>query len=147
MILQQIRKLIKKVSPIVIELFPIGRKIKISIVFTSQIYFKVTKTIRLNATHNFIKKIPNKRELSYPALCTSQQCRWYVSKEAPNGISLERRPDVSVVRLHDVLLECRDDVLRGRYDNVPSVCLYDVSNKSQMKHPTTSQWYVTKASQ
>ena len=37
------------------------------------------------------------------------------------------------------------NVWRGR--NVPSVRLFDVSNKSQMKHPTTSQWYVTKTSQ
>ena len=40
-----------------------GRKLNISLVFTSQSYFKVPKTIRLNATHYFIKKIPNKREL------------------------------------------------------------------------------------
>ena len=31
--------------------------------FLSQSYFKVPKTIRLNATHYFIIKIPNKREL------------------------------------------------------------------------------------
>ena len=33
------------------------------IVFISQSFFKVPKTIRLNATHYFILKIPNKREL------------------------------------------------------------------------------------
>ena len=48
---------------------------------------------------------------------------------------MERRQDVSVVRLHDVLLVCRDDVPWGRNDDVPSVHLHDVSNKSQMKHP------------
>ena len=31
--------------------------------FTSQFYFKKPETIRLNATHYFIMKIPNKREL------------------------------------------------------------------------------------
>ena len=31
--------------------------------FISQSYFKVLKTIRLNATHYFIMKIPDKREL------------------------------------------------------------------------------------
>ena len=36
---------------------------KLNIVFISQSYFKVPKTIRLNATHYFIMKIPNKREL------------------------------------------------------------------------------------
>ena len=39
------------------------RKLNISIVFISQSYFKVLKTMRLNATHYFIMKIPNKIEL------------------------------------------------------------------------------------
>ena len=53
----------KKLSPIVTEFFLRGRKLNISLVFISQSYFKDTKTIRLNATHYFIMKIPNKREL------------------------------------------------------------------------------------
>ena len=52
-----------KLSPIVTELFLRGIKLNASLVFISQPYFKVPKTIRLNATHNFIMKIPNKREL------------------------------------------------------------------------------------
>ena len=39
------------------------RKLSILLVFMSQSYFKVPKTIRLNVTHYFIMKIPNKREL------------------------------------------------------------------------------------
>ena len=81
------------------------------------------------------------------SLCTSQRRRRYVSNETPNDVSVERRQDVSVVRLHDVLLVCCDDVSRGRNDDVLSVRLHYVSDKSQMKHPTTSQWYVTRASQ
>ena len=50
---------------------------------------------------------------------------------------MERRQDVSVVRLHDVLLERRNDVSKGRNNDFPSVRLPDISNKSQMKHPTT----------
>ena len=50
-------------SPIVTELFLRGRKLNISLAFISQSYFKVPKTIRLNATHYFIMKIANKREL------------------------------------------------------------------------------------
>ena len=53
----------KKLSPIFTELLLKGRKLNISIVFISQSYFKVPKTIRLNATHYFIITIPNKREL------------------------------------------------------------------------------------
>ena len=52
----------KKLSPIVTELFLIEKKFNISLVFISQSYFKVPKTIRLNATH-LIMKILNKREL------------------------------------------------------------------------------------
>ena len=57
----------KKLSPIATELFLRGTKLNISLVFKSQSYFKVSKTIRLNATHYFIMKIPNKRELQQMA--------------------------------------------------------------------------------
>ena len=46
----------KKVSPKVTELFLRRKKLNISLVFVSQSYFKVPKTIRLNATHCFIKR-------------------------------------------------------------------------------------------
>ena len=39
------------------------RKLNISLVFVSQSYFKVPKTIRQNATHYFIMKIHNKKKL------------------------------------------------------------------------------------
>ena len=52
----------KKLSPVVTELFLRGGKLNISLAFISQSYFKVPKTIKLNATH-FIMKIPNEREL------------------------------------------------------------------------------------
>ena len=39
------------------------RKLNILLVFISQSYLKVPKTIRLSTTHYFIMKIPNKREL------------------------------------------------------------------------------------
>ena len=53
----------KKLNPIVTELFIRGRKHNISIVFITKSYFKVPKDVRLNSTHFFIMKIPNKREL------------------------------------------------------------------------------------
>ena len=75
---------------------------------------------------------------------------------------MERRQDVSVLRLHDVLLEQRDEVSRGRNNNVLSVrhhdisvvrihdvslkYLYNVSCKSKMKHPITLLWYVSTTS-
>ena len=53
----------KKLSSIVTELFIRGQKLNILFVFVSQSYFKVPKTIRLNATNYFFMKIPNKREI------------------------------------------------------------------------------------
>ena len=53
----------EKLSPVFLELLLRGRKLNILFIFVSQSYFKVNKTIRLNATHYFIMKIPNKREL------------------------------------------------------------------------------------
>ena len=53
----------KKLNTLVTELFIRGRKLNISIVFITQSYFKVPKDVRLNSTHFFIMKIPNKREL------------------------------------------------------------------------------------
>ena len=53
----------KKLNPVVTELFIRGRKLNISIVFITKSCFKVPKDVRLNFTHFFIMKIPNKREL------------------------------------------------------------------------------------
>ena len=58
----------KKLNPVVTELVIRGRKLNISIVFITQSYFKVPKDVRLNSTHIFIMKIPNKRELQQIAL-------------------------------------------------------------------------------
>ena len=41
---------IKKLNPIVTELFIRGRKYNISIVFITQSYFKVPKDVKLNST-------------------------------------------------------------------------------------------------
>ena len=50
----------KKTVP---ELFITGRQLNISLVFIAQSYSAVPKNIRLNSTHCFIMKIPNKREI------------------------------------------------------------------------------------
>ena len=61
----------KKLNSIVTELFIRGRKLNISFVFITQSYFKVPKDVRLNTTHFFIMKIPNKRELQQIAISQS----------------------------------------------------------------------------
>ena len=55
----------KKLNSIVTELFIRGRKLNISLVFITQSYFKVPKDVRLNTSHFFIAKIPNKGELQH----------------------------------------------------------------------------------
>ena len=52
-----------KLNSVVTKLFIRGRKLNISLAFLTQSYFKVPKDVRINTTHFFIMKIPNKREL------------------------------------------------------------------------------------
>ena len=49
----------KKLNSVVTELFIKGDKLNISLVFITQLYFKVTEDVRLNSTDFFIMKIPN----------------------------------------------------------------------------------------
>ena len=58
----------KKLNSIVTELFIRGRKINISLIFITQSYFKVPKDVRLDTTHFFISKIPNRREIQQIAI-------------------------------------------------------------------------------
>ena len=58
----------KKINPVVTEFFTRDRKLNISVVFITQSYFKVPKEVRLNTTHFFVMKIPNKRDLQQIAL-------------------------------------------------------------------------------
>ena len=55
--------LVKKINPIVTELFIRGKKLNISLVFFTQSDFAVPENIRLNSTHYIIMKILNKQEL------------------------------------------------------------------------------------
>ena len=111
----------------------------------------VIKTWPTNDTQKTGPQLPHlatihRRNVVTTSLCMAQWRHRYISNEAPNDVLVEHRQDVSVVRLHNFLLKRRDDVSRARNDDVPSVRLHDVSDEPQMKHPTTSQWYVTKTS-
>ena len=53
----------KKLNLVITELFIRGKKLNVSLVFITQSHFAVPKNIRLNSTHYFVMKIPNKREL------------------------------------------------------------------------------------
>ena len=52
----------KKLNSIVTKLFIRYKKLNISLVFVIQLYYMAPKDLRLNSTHFFIVKIPNKRE-------------------------------------------------------------------------------------
>ena len=58
----------KNSNSIITELFIRGRKLNISLVFITQSYFKVPKDVRLNTSHFFIAKTPNKIELQQIAI-------------------------------------------------------------------------------
>ena len=58
----------KKLNSLVTELFIRDRKLNISLVFITQSYFKVAIGVKLNFTHIFIIKTPNKREFQQIAL-------------------------------------------------------------------------------
>ena len=58
----------KRLNPIVTELFIRGRKRNIYLLFIKQSYFFVPKNIRLNSTHYFTTKIPNKQQLQQIAI-------------------------------------------------------------------------------
>ena len=61
----------KKLNSIATELPIRGGRLNISFFFITQSYFKIPKDVRLNSTHFFITKIPNKRELQQMALSHS----------------------------------------------------------------------------
>ena len=63
-----------------------GRKLNISLIFTTQSYFKVPKDVRLNTTHFFIAKILNKREL--------------------RDIAINHLSDISTKDFDDIYREC-----------------------------------------
>ena len=53
----------KKFQVIIKELFIRCTKLNISLIFTTQSYFSVSKKVRLNSTHYLGMKIHNKKEL------------------------------------------------------------------------------------
>ena len=59
---------ILKPNSIVTEQFIRGGKLNTSLGFITQSYFKVAKDVRLNTSHFFIAKIPNRREIQQIAI-------------------------------------------------------------------------------
>ena len=53
----------KKLNPVVTELFIRVIKLNTSLAFITESYFAAPKNIRLNSTHYFLMKVPNKQKL------------------------------------------------------------------------------------
>ena len=53
----------KNLNPIVTEWFIRGKNLNISLIFITQSYFAIAKSVKLNSRHYFITVIPNKQEL------------------------------------------------------------------------------------
>ena len=123
------------------------KKVNHASAWCSRTLFLIWRSNAMCSFHTSHPAFRRRGNVATTSLCTSQRRRRYVSNETSKDASMKRRQDASVVRLHDVLLKRRNDVSKGRNNHVPSLRLHDVSNKSQMKQPTTSQWYVTKTSQ
>ena len=62
---------------LVTELFIRGRKLNIPFVSIIQSYFAAQKNIRLNSTHEFTLKIPNKRGLQKIAFTHSADIEFF----------------------------------------------------------------------
>ena len=106
-----------------------------------------TKTIENETKEQTHPALRCRGDVVMTSFCVSHRRHRFVPNEAPNDVSMERRQDVLVVRLPNVFLKRCNNVSKGRNNDVPSTRLHNVSNKSQMKHPTTFHWYVTKTSQ
>ena len=127
----------KKLNSIVTELFVRGRKLNISLVFITQSYFKVPKDVRLNTSHFFIAKIPNKRELQQIAInhssdintkdfaniygkCTSEPYSFLVNDTMlPSNNPLRFRKNLSnifIIKIMKINDQIRDEKLQYDID-------------------------------
>ena len=94
----------KKLSLIVTELFIRGRKINISLVFITQSYFKAPKDVRLNTSHFFIAKIPNKRELQQIAINHSSDISTEDFVNIYKKCTAEPRFSLMILHSHQIIL-------------------------------------------
>ena len=121
----------KKLSPIVTKLLLRRRKLNIMLVFISQSYFKVPKTKRLNATHYFIMKISNERELQQIA---STQLANIGLQDVPRTslsikILFDHPGDIPNWPLGDVLEWCPRNVLIWRPWDVSGRLIWDIPRR------------------
>ena len=105
----------KKRNPTLTKLIIRGRKPSISLVFITQFYFIVPKNIRLNFTHYFIMKVPNKREIQQPAFNDSSGFEFtnLYKKMYCKGIFFQ----LLIQLLHQVILHVSERIFQKEYKN------------------------------
>ena len=94
----------KNFKRIIKELFYRARKIKVSIVFITQSYFRALKDARLNSTHYILMKIDNKKELKRIAEEKSGYLDYkdffkiynYCTKDPYSFMTIDTRPTATI---------------------------------------------------
>ena len=94
----------RKLNLIVTELFIKGRKLNISFVFITQSYFKVPKDVRLNTSHFFTAKIPNKKELQHIAINHSSDINTKDFANIYRKCTAEPLILLMILHLHQIIL-------------------------------------------
>ena len=103
----------KKLNSIVTELFISDRKVNIPLVFIRQSYMTVQKVIRLNSTHYFIMKTPNKHQL--------QQIASHNSSDIGFKDSMNTYKNIRQNRILFQFLRASDNPLRFRKNLVERI--------------------------
>ena len=87
------------------ELFIRGRKLNISLFLITQSYFKVPKDVRLNSTHFYIMKIPNKTVIQQIALNHSSDIDFQDLMKIYKNVLLSHIVyELMMLRLHQIIL-------------------------------------------
>ena len=94
----------KDFKRIIKELFYTARKINVSIVFITQLYFRALKDARLNSTHYILMKIGNKKELKRIAEEKSGHLDYkdflemykHCTKEPYSFMTIDARPSATI---------------------------------------------------
>ena len=109
----------KKLNPIVTELFIRGGKLNISLSFVTQSYFDVLKHIKLNSTHYFVMKIPNKQELQQIAFNHSTDIDFQVFMDLYKKSTSE--PFfffwLLISLFHEIILHVLEKIFKKEYKN------------------------------
>ena len=109
----------KKFKRIIKELFYRAHKIKVSIVFITQSYFRALKDARLNSTHYILMKIGNKKELKSIAEEKSGHLDYkdflemynYCIKEPYSFMTIDVRPTTTITfkKIFNELIDLSED--------------------------------------